>query len=66
MNQRSLKFLTRNSLLAFILLSIISISMSKVEIGDQKPNKDKSQGNELISGDFAQQEIIYTVSLSAS
>jgi len=63
---RSLKFRTRNPLVAFILLRIISLSISKVEMGDLKPNIDKSEGYELISGDFAQQEIIYAVSLTSN
>lgn len=39
---RPIKVRTRNSIVAFILLRLISMTMSKVEIGDLKPNKDKS------------------------
>ena len=39
---RPIKVRTRNSIVAIILLRLISMTMSKVEIGDLKPNKDKS------------------------
>ena len=39
---RPIKVRTRNSIVAFILLRLISMTMSKVEIGDLKPNNDKS------------------------
>ena len=39
---RPIKVRTRNSIVAFILLRIISLSISKVEMGDLKPNIDKS------------------------
>ncbi len=39
---RPIKVRTRNSIVAFILLRLISMTISKVEIGELKPNKDKS------------------------
>ena len=66
MTQRHLKFQNSKPLLAFMLLIMVKISMSKLEMGNLKPDKDKSQGKELISGDFNQQEIVITVPLTAN
>lgn len=51
-------FQNNNALLTFIVLTMASLSLSKVEMGDLKLNSDKSQGKELISGDFSDRVII--------